>query len=49
VDSLKVGAYSSATSYGASPGALSTSRATVTTMFRVTGGTSGLADGTRWI
>jgi hypothetical protein len=46
VDSLNVGAYSSATSYGASPGALSTSRATVTTMFRVTGGTSGLADGT---
>jgi hypothetical protein len=46
VESLRVGGYAYAENLGAASGALATSRSTVTTGFRVTGGTSGLADGT---
>src|SRR6266545_2274848 len=45
-ENLRVGGYAYAANVGAAPGAIATSRSTVTTGFRVTSGTSGLADGT---
>ncbi len=43
---LRVGGYAYADNIGAAPGAIATSRSTVTTGFRITSGGSGLADGT---
>jgi len=46
LQNLRVGGFTNAENYGAAPGAIATSRATVTAKFKVTGGSSGLVDGT---